>query len=202
MLRETCPDLGASGDVWRVKLLSGEVVMTLDQLDVAFDAGRIDANTLVCPPGVPTFTRLGAIAGLDADADAAARDASFDVDFSSAPQPKLTRPSRFSIDLSEDLQAFRPRWSYKRLLAVPALLAVVAVIAFAASASASSDPPPAVPTVAESPATPAALPALPAPPAAVVVAPGPAPAPVLPAPAKKGHAAHPAHAGKGKKTKK
>ena len=200
MLRETCPDLSASDDVWRVKLPSGEVVMTLDQLDVAFDAGRIDATTLVCPPGLPAFSRLGAIAGLDADA--AARGASVEVDFSSAPQPKLTRQSRFSIDLSEDLQAFRPRWSYKRLLAVPALLAVVAVIAFAASASASSDPPPAVPTVAESPATPAALPATPAPPAAVVVAPAPAPAPVLAAPAKKGHAAHPAPAGKGKKTKK
>ncbi|CAN5893662.1 hypothetical protein BH11MYX4_BH11MYX4_07740 [soil metagenome] len=42
MLRDTCPDLGAADDLWRVRLAAGEQTMTLDELDSAFEAGRID----------------------------------------------------------------------------------------------------------------------------------------------------------------
>jgi hypothetical protein len=136
MLRDTLPDFAASNDLWRVMLASGERAMTLDALDEAFSAGHIDAATLVCPPGSLAFARLGAIAGLDDEAPPAEPDVSVDVDFDVG----------ISVD---DARAFRPRWSYQRLLAVPAALAAVAIIAFAAQASASSEALPPVPASAE-----------------------------------------------------
>jgi hypothetical protein len=164
MLRDTCPDFGAPNDLWRVRLATGEQPMSLDDLDLAFEAGRIDADTLVCPPGAFAFSRLGAIAGLDEPAAAAP-----------APAPtQATPPLAFDIPVdfgAPDLapfaatepNPFAPRWS-RRLLAVPAALAAIGIIAFAASASASSElpavavatdlhapdtaPPPAAPTIA------------------------------------------------------
>lgn len=133
MLRDTRSDLGASNELWRVRLASGEQSGTLDQLDAAFEAGHINAATMVCPPGAVVFVRLGAIAGLDAEAGGAQAGASVDVNFDHVARVPA------SPELPEDARAFRPRWSYQRLLAVPALLAAIAIIAFAAQASASGD---------------------------------------------------------------
>ncbi len=58
----------SSGDFWYVKLTDGDVHrVTLDQLDEAFQAGHIDANTMVLAGGSSEWTRLGAIAGMDDD---------------------------------------------------------------------------------------------------------------------------------------
>ena len=58
-----------SDDLWRVMLPSGESQCgTLDQLDEAFHAGVITADTLVLGPGETEWARLGALAGLEAPA--------------------------------------------------------------------------------------------------------------------------------------
>lgn len=56
----------SSGDLWFVKLANGDVHhVSIDQLDAAFEAGHIDANTLVLPEGSTQWVRLGEAAGLD-----------------------------------------------------------------------------------------------------------------------------------------
>jgi len=53
-------------DVWYVKLANGDVhKVTLDQIDQAFDGGRIDANVLVRPEGSEEWRTLAELAGLD-----------------------------------------------------------------------------------------------------------------------------------------
>lgn len=53
-------------DLWHVKLSEGCVVeMTLDEIDTAFNAGRIGARTSVMPPGDFRWTTLGDAAGLE-----------------------------------------------------------------------------------------------------------------------------------------
>ncbi len=56
----------ARTDLWHVQLASGNLeVMTLDQLDEAFNADRIDENTMVLQGGALKWSRLGEILGLD-----------------------------------------------------------------------------------------------------------------------------------------
>lgn len=55
-----------NADIWRVQLATGEVrIMSLDELDRAFDAGYISARTNVLAPGSMTWTTLGDAAGLE-----------------------------------------------------------------------------------------------------------------------------------------
>lgn len=55
-------------DLWQVKLSEGCVIdMTLDEIDTAFNAGRITAGTSVLPPGDFRWTTLGDAAGLADD---------------------------------------------------------------------------------------------------------------------------------------
>ena len=61
---------GSTGDddLWCVMLPSGESRRgTLDQLDDAFQAGAIDASTLVLGPGETEWKPLGALAGLETE---------------------------------------------------------------------------------------------------------------------------------------
>ena len=192
MVRNSRPDLGASNELWRVMLASGEHAMTLDALDAAFEDGRIDAATPVCSPGSFTFIRLGAIAGLDADQ--AAADASVDVDFDArVPADRIARRAA-SIDLTDEARAFRPRWSLRRLLALPAVLGAIAIIAVAMQASAASEasPPASVARAGITAPPPVAAPAEPkpsagaAPPSVTSVS---SVSPALTAPQKKGLAA-------------
>lgn len=168
MLRDTCPDLSTSDHPWRVRFATGELTMTLDELDVAFEAGRIDVDTMVCAPGSSTFARLGTVAGLDDPAPSLRP-----VVTAAAPESAI-HPAFDAPDLMPGANPFERRWN-KRLLAVPAALAAIGIIAFAASASASIDPPAVAAATdlhaAQTPA-PAAAPS-PPPPAA------PAPAAVL-----------------------
>jgi hypothetical protein len=56
----------SGGELWFVKLPNGDVHhVTVDQLDMAFEAGHIDADTLVLADGSSQWTRLGEAAGLD-----------------------------------------------------------------------------------------------------------------------------------------
>src|ERR1022692_4330060 len=53
-------------DLWHVQLASGDLeVLTLDQLDEAFNSERIDENTMVLQGGALKWARLGEILGLD-----------------------------------------------------------------------------------------------------------------------------------------
>lgn len=136
-MRDTCPDVGASSssELWRVLASSGEQVMTLEELDKAFDAGQIDASTLVCAPGSLQFGRLGALAGLDADA--AGIEVEVEVDFDAGPPLRVPSDAVAVTELAAP--AFRRRWSFRQLLAVPALAGVIVGIVFATHASASSE---------------------------------------------------------------
>ncbi|MEO7110407.1 MAG: hypothetical protein ABI183_08230 [Polyangiaceae bacterium] len=56
----------ARTDLWHVQLASGDLeVMTLDQLDDAFNSDRIDENVMVLQGGALKWSRLGEILGLD-----------------------------------------------------------------------------------------------------------------------------------------
>ena len=177
MLRNTFPELASSDELWRVRLSSGERVMTLDELDAAFEAGDLDTDTLVCAPGSSEFQRLGAAAGLDPEPQAVSTVPPPMNSMSPmvlSQDPSYARMPMPSLDLGD--LPFQKKLS-KKLLAIPAGLAVLAtIIGIAASASASSatlaaageaaktemvapspaiTPPPAAP-VAETPATAAA----------------------------------------------
>lgn len=84
-------------DLWYVKTADGDVDrMTLDQLDDAFNAGRIDENVTVLPAGESNWVRLGTLLGLDQPATPS--PVSFAPTY--APSPNSMRP--VSIDLSDD----------------------------------------------------------------------------------------------------
>ena len=140
MLRDTCPELASSDELWKVRLPSGDRTMTLDELDAAFEAGHLDTDTLVCAPGSSEFQRLGAAAGLDPEPAEPAivprpMNSMSPMVLSQEP-PSYARMPMPSLDLGE--APFQKKFS-KKLLAIPAGLAVLAaIIGIAASASASS----------------------------------------------------------------
>jgi hypothetical protein len=56
----------SSSDVWYVKLANGDVhQVTLDQIDQAFDGGRVDSKVLVRPESTEEWKTLAELAGLD-----------------------------------------------------------------------------------------------------------------------------------------
>lgn len=63
--REAPAAANVADGVWLVHTPAGIVSMTLDQLDVAFQRGDIDAETRVFTAGMSTWDTLGAVAGLD-----------------------------------------------------------------------------------------------------------------------------------------
>lgn len=69
---EATRDAHASDDTWFVKTASGVQTWTLDQLDLAFQRGEVDASTPVLTSGMTGWETLGVIADLaDMDAPAA-----------------------------------------------------------------------------------------------------------------------------------
>jgi hypothetical protein len=95
-------------DLWQVKLSEGCVVeMTLDEIDTAFNAGRINARTSVLPPGDFRWTTLGDAAGLEDD-DRPTEPAPYSIapvaadigaDFASTPPPPMVDLD-YDVDLS------------------------------------------------------------------------------------------------------
>jgi hypothetical protein len=90
-----------SGDenLWYVKTPDGDVHrVTLDQLDEAFQAGRIDENVMVLAAGAQKWAKLSALAGLDEPAPV-------------PMMPSSLRPVSMdlSLDLDLDENAFRKK---------------------------------------------------------------------------------------------
>jgi hypothetical protein len=60
--------MSSNADLFYVKLADGDVHrVSLDQLDDAFQAGHIDATTMVLASGADRWTTLGDLAGIDGD---------------------------------------------------------------------------------------------------------------------------------------
>jgi hypothetical protein len=58
--------MNGSDGLWYVQLSDGDVHrVTLDQLDEGFQAGHVDANTMVLAAGAAQWAKLGQLAGID-----------------------------------------------------------------------------------------------------------------------------------------
>lgn len=100
-------------DLWQVKLSEGCVIdMTLDEIDTAFNAGRISARTSVLPPGDFRWTTLGAAAGLEDD-DRPTEPAPYSIAPVAAdvtpPPPMFDYGSDDAIDVDLESNAGLPR---------------------------------------------------------------------------------------------
>jgi hypothetical protein len=149
-----------SGDenLWYVKTPDGDVHrVTLDQLDEAFQAGRIDGKAMCLAAGATKWQSLGELAGLDEAAPAAAPP---------APMPSSLRPVSMDLSLDLDENAFKKK-SPKRLAAVGIVGVLVACsgILVANRMHLGSDTPPAAAagTLVSTPAATAVAPPPPAP---------------------------------------
>jgi hypothetical protein len=56
---------GSPFELWDVRLMSGDLKLTVDELDAAFTEGRIDASTLVRRRGTVRWETLAKVAGLE-----------------------------------------------------------------------------------------------------------------------------------------
>ena len=92
-------------DIWMVQLPTGEVRWTLDELDAAYQADRVDESTLVRSPGAPWQT-LGSLLGVE-------------------PEVKYQSVRPVSIDLEVDLPPMKSNAGRNVLVA----LAVVGLVA-------------------------------------------------------------------------
>ncbi|HEY6462291.1 MAG TPA: hypothetical protein VIY73_19120 [Polyangiaceae bacterium] len=157
-----------SGDetLWYVKTPDGDVHrVTLDQLDEAFQAGRIDENVMVLAAGSTKWAKLGELAGIDTPVP---------------PPPAMPNSLRpVSMDLSLDLDDDAFKKKPRKGLAIVATLGILAVLGGVLASnrmhlSGGSD-------VAAAAAAPVTTP--PAPPPVTAAAPDPAPPPPAAAPA-------------------
>jgi hypothetical protein len=148
-----------SGDenLWYVKTTDGDVHrVTLDQLDEAFQAGRIDEDVMVLAAGATKWAKLSALAGLDEPAPP-------------PPMPNSLRPVSMDLSLDVDENVFRKK-SRKGLVigTVVGILAVFGGVLGMNRAHIGSDTTPVVAAAAAAPVAPAEPPpvaaASPAPP--------------------------------------
>jgi hypothetical protein len=106
-----------SGDenLWYVKTPDGDVHrVTLDQLDEAFQAGRIDENVMVLAAGSSKWAKLGELAGIDTPVP---------------PPPAMPNSLRpVSMDLSLDLDDDAFKKKPRKGLAIVATLGIIAVL--------------------------------------------------------------------------
>jgi len=159
--------MSTNDGLWYVKTSDGDVDrMTVDQLDEAFNSGRIDENVMVLPADGSRWARLGELAGIEPRAG----DELSGV-------PTSLRP--VSMNATDELEAPFARRTPRMGVVFGAVVAVIAVVggglaiknsgvlrSFGSSRVVAPAPPPA--TAAPPPATTVALP--PPEPAAVVAA--------------------------------
>ncbi len=141
--------------------------MSLDELDAAFQDGRVNADTLVKPPDARLWTRLGPLAGLD-----------------ETPLPwsaGVSLPVEIDVDVDLGDMPAAPRAKGRIIAAAAAVVATLGIVAFIASGEdttarvasvsksaanamvvATPPPPPAPPPVVASLASPAPQAAQPA----------------------------------------
>jgi hypothetical protein len=123
-------------DLWQVKLSEGCVVeMTLDEIDTAFNAGRIAARTSVLPPGDLRWTTLGEAAGLEdaglAEDDRPAEPAPYSLapvayEAHANPQPLLYDfGDGIDVDLESNAGLPRRRGIFGKVVGVAVLFAVL-----------------------------------------------------------------------------
>jgi hypothetical protein len=153
-----------SGDenLWYVKTPDGDVHrVTLDQLDEAFQAGRIDENVMVLAAGESKWAKLGDLAGLDSTPPPPPAAMPF-------AMPSSLRPVSMDLSLDVDENAFKKK--SRKGVVIAATLGIVAVfggILFAnrvhiggssgdttLAAAAPAPPPPPATTAAPPPAPP------------------------------------------------
>jgi hypothetical protein len=100
--------MNSGSGLWYVQLSDGDVHrVSLDQLDEGFQAGHIDANTMVLPAGARHWTKLGELAGIDEVAPPPAF----------AAPPALASPQAFA---PPPAFAPRPAFAPQAAFAVPA----------------------------------------------------------------------------------
>jgi hypothetical protein len=134
-------DRTTNSDVWHVQLASGDVlIMSLDELDDAFNGGLIHEDTYVLQHGSKEWERLGKVAGLDAPEPAPAPKAAPRAQAAAVPTFVLPptpmssmRPVVSEIsDLDLDEAPFRRRSKKKGLTVAFVGLLVIGGAAFAA----------------------------------------------------------------------
>ena len=151
--------MSEANELWYVKTADGDVDrMTLDQLDEAFNDGRIDENVSVLPAGESKWARLGTLLGLDQPPTALPP-----TPVAFAAMPNSMRP--VSIDLSDDLDATPFRKKSRKGVFIGAAVGVIALVgvAFAATQSGRIDASKATATIAAPPPVTAAPPPPPPP---------------------------------------
>jgi hypothetical protein len=122
-------------ELWSILLPNGEVrTGTLDELDEAFNAGAVDASTLVLAPGATEWSTIGALACID--------------DHAIAPSRETLRPVVFDDDEPEPAPPPRSRVGWIVAATATALAIGVGVFAGAmgTSSRAKDDPPKAAAT--------------------------------------------------------
>jgi hypothetical protein len=129
---------------WYAKLSNGEIeVMTLDELDAAYERGMVDASTLVLAPEATEWAPLGALAGLGDS------------------QPNGSAPPRDAEDLVPEEPALlvraRPKWLAPIVFASVAAAVFVAAIFEARQAGAFSRHPAVAEEAPPPPRAPAAV---------------------------------------------
>jgi hypothetical protein len=163
--------MSGAEDLWYVKTPDGDVHrVTLDQLDEAFQAGRIDGKVMVLAAGATKWQSLSELAGLDEAAPAAAPVP--------AAMPSSLRPVSMDLSLDLDENAFK-RKSPKRLAAfgIVGVLVACSGILVANRMHLGSETPPAAAagTLVSTPAATTAAPPPPAPDPPPVAAAAPVP---------------------------
>jgi hypothetical protein len=113
--------------LWYVSRSDGDVEpLTLDELDAAFQAGHVNANTMVLAAGATQWARLGELAGLDQPPPPARPVMPY-------YSPSSLRP--VSVDLSEvgyDDTPFKPKKSKKWLFGTVLVAGALGAAAFGA----------------------------------------------------------------------
>ena len=114
--------MSGANELWYVQLSDGDVHrVTLDQLDEGFQAGHIDAGTMVLASGSTRWTKLGELAGMDEIAPPHAPPVLAPPPLSAlftAPPPLIESHRPVSVDLVDlDVVPGLPRRSRKTWIA-------------------------------------------------------------------------------------
>ena len=164
----------SDGELWSVRLKDGRTIRcTIDQLDMGFDSGHVDAQTLVLAPGSTQWARLGDLAGIDGGAQQAPvspTPAPVQVSLPPPSQPYSLRPVSADLDLdlpaAHHAAASSKKWMVGAALGAAAVVGVLVFVITSNGSSSAASPPAAAAAAPPPPATTTEVaPATPPPPA-------------------------------------